>query len=309
MKVAEARARVELVQQMLGDHPDVNAVGVGEKIRHNETQKHYAAVVFVENKGTPLGRPIPPVMQTDLGPIPKDVVEAPKQSFDVINSVLDGADILIDGADTRRGTLAFVSRSNGKLFGITNAHVVTGPGGNAVGQSVLAHLNGVRTRIGVVVGHSPFRPDILNRHDVALIQLDPNAEEFAAPYMTEAFPGRAISEIGRLSPAPQSASRRTYYYASKAQDVFNKVRLENVTELSGIFVNDTLSGTQLPFGRCYHLTATEGSIIKGHSGAALVRPTDAGELLVVGVLFAGGGRNAFALSWHDIAGALGEFGA
>ena len=126
--------------------------------------------------------------------------------------------------------------------------------------------------------------------------------------MTEAFPDQRIGQLGVLSPTPQGASRRVYTYASRVRGGLEKTQLSHVTELSGITAIDS-DGTALPFGRVYHLTAVAGQVAKGHSGAALVRQTTSGHLLAVGLLFAGSGANAFALSWAYLAAPLKSFGA
>ena len=310
MRIDEARARVALVREALVDHPDVNAVGVGEKYRDGVSQKIYSARVMVEHKGAPRGESLPPVFQTRLGPIVSDVIEAPQSAFCTIGSALDGADIVIDGAMRRNGTLAFVTKTSNGTFGITNAHVVTEPNENAVGRFVFMDIDGLRTQIGDVAGHSPYRDDIVNQHDVALIRLDPGAETISAPFAIEAFGGQRISVIGRLSAAPQGAARRQYTYASKAQGVLRRVVLSQVTELrQGILIEDRQSERRLRFGRAFQLTVESGAVRPGQSGSALVRALNATDLLVVGILFAGEGNIAFALSWSDIDDALASFGA
>jgi hypothetical protein len=310
MKIAEARARVALVREALADHPDVNTVGVGEKYRASKSQKVYAARIFVEKKGAPRGAPLPEVFETSLGRILTDVVEVPATCFSTINGKLDGADIVIDGQQQRAGTLAFVFKNEKGFFGITNAHVVTGPNGDARGQSVSVDLKGKRTQIGSVLGHSPYRNDLINRHDVALIRLDPGIVELANPFAIEAFSNQKIEKIGRLSASPQGASRRVYTYASKAQGALRRVALSEVTELpQGVRIIDRPSGTTLEFGRVFLLQVQSGSVRAGHSGAALVRAISETELLVVGLLFAGEGYVAFALSWPDFEKALSKFGA
>ncbi len=310
MKISEARACVSYVRDKLASHPDVNAVGVGEKYSAGESRKTYAARIMVESKGQPSGKLIPEVIVTPAGTIETDIVEAPAAAFTTINSVLDGADIVIDGSQQRSGTLAFVSRSKKGVFGVTNAHVVTAPNGNAAGQAVLVDIGGQRTRIGTVAGHSPYRDDAINLHDVALIRLDPGAEKFAAPYAIEPFKNQRIKKVGRLSASPQGASRRVYTYASKAQGTLRLVTLSQITELSeGIIVTDTPTGRSLQFGRVFQLTAKSGEVMPGHSGSALVRALTPKHLLLVGIVFAGSGKTAFALSWSDIDDALASFGA
>lgn len=309
MKIADARARVAFVRKELAKHPDVNAVGLGEKYRGGQSERVYAARIMVERKGRPTGAPLPAQVQTPMGPILTDVVEAPATAFATVNSVLDGADILIDGTRQRSGTLAFVSESENGRFGITNAHVVTGPNEDARGRSVFARIQGQLTQIGSVAGHSPYRDDIVNRHDVALIRLDSGAEAIG-PYEIEAFQGQTIEKLGRLSASPQGASRRQYTYASKAQGALRRVTLSQVTELTqGINVQDRQSGRTLRFGRVFQLSVISGRVRSGHSGAVLVRALTATDLLAVGILFAGEGNVAFALSWSDIDGALAAFGA
>lgn len=311
MKLQEARARSTLVQAALKDHPDVNAVGVGEKCRGGVSLKHYAAVVMVERKGHASGdhRLLPQVIQTDLGPMPIDIVETPGSAFHVANNgFIDGGDILLNAFRTEKGTIALVSQKPGQsALAVTNAHVITDPNQNAVGASVISIIDGVETRIGSVVGHSPYRTDIVNQHDVALIRLDPGAENISAPFSVEAFPGRAITRVGRLNPAPTLGGRKTYFYASSASGFLEKVTLNNMTELNGFPARD--GPAQLNFARVYRFSVTAGAVKAGHSGAAIVRPTGPGELLLVGILFAGRGNTAFALSWHDLDDALASFGA
>ncbi|MEC3863156.1 trypsin-like peptidase domain-containing protein [Mesobacterium sp. TK19101] len=310
MRIAEARARTILVRKALADHPDVTAVGVGEKYTGGQCQKYFAARIMVERKGAPHGAPLPPVFHTSAGPIPTDIVEASAQAFATINSVLDGADIVIEGTKRRSGTLAFVTVTPHGAFGITNAHVVTAPNGDARGRSVFVDIAGKRTQIGSVAGHSPYRDDIINRHDVALIRLDPGGKALALPFTIEAFAGQRIRTIGRLSAAPQAASRFRYTYASKAKGALRRVELSQVTELTqGILIKDRPSGRTLHFSRVFQLSVLSGAVRPGHSGAALVRALTPTDLVAVGILFAGDGNIAFALSWSDIEGALATFGA
>lgn len=311
MKLDEARARTALVRDALKDHPDVNAVGVGEKMRNGVSLHHYAAVVMVERKGrTPDdARCLPPVIDTACGPMPLDIVETPKSAFRVASGgFCEGAGLLLNAFHTKKGTVSLIAHKPGQgALAVTSAHVITCPDSSALEASVMAIINGVPTRIGSVVGHSPYRTGIINHHDVALIRLDPGAERIAADFGAGAFPGRTITRAGRLSPSPQQGGRKTCFYASNVSGRLEKVALRNVTELTGFTARD--GAARLPFARVYRLCVTAGAVKAGHSGAAIVRPTGPGELLLVGILFAGRGNTAFALSWHDLDDALAVFAA
>ena len=306
MNLSDARKRVDAVRAALANHPGVNAVGLGEKYRNGRTLKHYAAVVLVEDKSRPIGPALPAEMATPFGPMPLDVVTAPLDSFEVARGAGDPDDDLLNGFQADRATLGVVSPlPGGGSFAISNAHVFASPNRSAIGASVLAMFDGVRTRIGAVAAHSPYRTDRPNKHDVAVIKLDPGARAQAQPLQVAGFESPAQVEFGRLSPSPQNGGRKPYFYASKASGHLETVQLEQVVELPGFVATD--KGQALPFERVYRLGVTRGAVKGGHSGAAIVRPHGDG-LLIVGLLFAGRGDTAYALSWADVAEALESFG-
>lgn len=308
MTLSQLRKAALYIRQQLHDHPDVTAIGIGNRTKDGAMTGQRAVIVHVERKHHPTGAVIPDIIVTPFGAVETDIVEAPAANLKVANSVLDGADIIIGDKAARKGTIAFVLggvAGGTDRYALTNAHVVTGPGGDATGSTAYTRQPGQpKTRIGVVAGHTSYRRNGINASDVALIDLDPAAEALAAPGSIDPWSGWTVSSFGTLSAADSHGSRDTYLYASTVRNRLDEVECTDVVELPGGVTLDD-NGTPVTFGRVFRLTAGPPGVQLGHSGALLVRkPTGGNQLEAVGMLFGGSGSLAFFLGWSQVNASL-----
>lgn len=305
MSIAQMRRALAEASTAFANHPDVTLVGIGEKHTGGVNTKDYAIVIYVEKKGQVRGGEIPESLRTKHGTYPTDVLELPYQAITQTNTQLDGADLLIDAASGRSGTLGFVAEEDGGLgrfFGITNAHVVSNTGQDARGANVKANVNGVRKVIGKVSHHTVLHDDgRINKPDVALIELNAVGTDHAAKYQIEAWKTQPIDGVASLSAAPQAGSRLPHEYASKARGVVDVVTGASPFEVTNLPMIARDTGRPILFSRAYHARVIQ-PVQGGHSGSALTRLRVSGNSrALTGLVFGGRGGDLFAFAWRDVA--------
>lgn len=311
--ISDLRRGMKRAADVFADHPDVTLVGIGEKHSDGINTRNYALIVYVEKKGQPRGSAIPKQFDAGQFVLPTDVIELPTGSMMMTNAQLDGADVLIDAANDRQGTLGFLAFEDGgsnSVFGITNSHVVARTGEDASGRQISAYLNGQRVAIGEVAHNTVLHDDgRLNKPDVALIALNNTGKAFATTYQIEPWANQPIKGVSSLSAAPQAGSRLRHEYASKATGSVSTNFGDSPFEVTNLPMISPDTGQRIYFERAFH-TRTAGSVTAGHSGSAITRLTSNGNArLLAGLVVGGSGRDLFAFAWHDIAATIkNEFG-
>lgn len=290
------------------NHPDVTSVGVGETYSKGKPTDQLAVVFLVERKGYSKGSILPRQISFEGQILATDVQEVRRKEFATANSHVDGSDLLISSSVRRSGTLGVVVREDGgrnRVFGITNAHVVSRPNENHVGDPIDAVINGVRQSIGKVAFQSDYRTGVQNKVDLALVELNGIGSEMAIPNKIQPF-SRFVVGSGHLSASKYGGARRAHTYAGSTLNSRDIVNCGMVSEHPRVILRDK-GKTPIHFGRTFVFTSISQSVALGHSGSVLVR--DGRDGLVVAGLLAGGGKNsAFVFSFVDIHKQIAKWG-
>lgn len=304
MKADDLRRRLAKAEEAFADHPDVTAVGIGEKVTAGRHAGTDCFVVFVEDKGQPTGGIVPKEIEIDGITVPIDVRTAPKASFRTSDGFLNGSDRIIAPNANRAGTLAMVVREAGglgRLFGMTNAHVVARPDTDATGDPISAEIDGATIPIGNVAYQASYRSGgVRNTVDLAMIELNTAASAIAQPYVIETFPGVAVQSTTGLSFSRFSNARKPHQYGGSTDISRDVVGMSNPTEFRAIRLRDSTNAV-MRFGRAFSLQAGNAGVQGGHSGALIVRDRSNGAgLLAAGLLAGGAGGIGYAFSFQDI---------
>ncbi|MEM9148136.1 MAG: hypothetical protein AAGC57_18355 [Pseudomonadota bacterium] len=310
MKAQHLRRRLPTAEAALRIHPDVTMVGIGET-----EAGAYAFVVGMEPRADP-GRPLPPRLIVDDLSVPVLTRPCPADSLrtgdgsDGGNTALDGSDLLIAGVVGRTGTLGLVvaeAGGLGRLFGLTNAHVVTEPDRDATGDPIKAHVNGADRNIGTVAYQAPYNTGGGNTIDMALIALNAEGRRLARQHRIQTFPGETVVGSGGLSFSRFAGARRPHRYGGSTLDSRDVVPLANPVEHAAIDLTDR-SGARIRFGRAFTIDAGDGGVRGGHSGALVVRTSTSGGMIAAGLLAGGRGAVAVAFSFRDVLAELDRSG-
>lgn len=300
MRAAELRALLIAAQAKFQGHPDVTAVGIGEKFTDGEPAGTYAIIISVEDKGRPAGDPIPKYLVLKGRRVATDIRTASRQDFIAGNGALDGSDLLIASAVGRFGTLGFVATDAAgvRLFGMTNAHVVSRPNEDHTGDAVMAKARGTPEIIGHVAYQASYRTSVANTVDLAMIELNALGRALARTFAIQTFNGLVKGSDG-LSFSRFGGALRVHKYGGSTSLSRDVVSLSQPAEHSAVEITDP-SGVRLRFGRSFVLSATSPGVQAGHSGALLVREMTNGNLVATGLLAGGRGTTALAFSTTEI---------
>lgn len=288
---------------------NIHAIGIGEKFQNGEAIGEHAFVFLVNKKDPQAKEQIPPSIRYQGSIIATDVQVVPGSDFQTTNSSLDGSDILIASNVGRAGTLGLVVREDGgsgRTFGITNAHVVSRPNENHVGDIIEAVVNNKRQIIGEVVYQSDYKTDVLNRLDLALIELNQIGKHLAKTHVIQTFKGLVTGSSG-LSFSRFGGALRQHAYGGSTQHSRDVVNCAMVSEHPETLILDN-GVTPIRFSRTFIFSSVSNPVQSGHSGAVIVRSQNSGELLATGLLAAGGANSAFAFSFTDVLSELESVG-
>ena len=300
MKATEIRALLAAAQARLQGHPDVTAVGIGEKFTDGKPASTYAIIVSVEDKGRPVGDPIPKHLLLKGWKVATDIRTASRKDFIAGNGALDGSDLLIASTVGRVGTLGFVATEagGGRFFGMTNAHVVSRPNEDHTGDAIMANASGTPEVIGHVAYQSSYRTGVANTVDLAMIELNAVGRALARTFAIQTFNGLVTGSDG-LSFSRFGGALRAHKYGGSTSLSRDVVGLSQPAEHSAVDLTDQ-SGVHLRFGRSFVLSATSPGVQAGHSGALLVREMTNGNMVATGLLAGGRGTTALAFSTTEI---------
>jgi len=318
MKISALRKHGNQLAENFSKHPDVNLVGIGEKLTNGTPARRLSVTFFVENKGNPKGEMIPKKLKIETPDetryVETDVITIAKQDMKLLSNIIDGGDIIQGLVTWEKGTLGLVffdRKNRKKRWAITNSHVVSEIDKKLTRKEVASHgYPGGEILLGNVWRHTPLSQMKRNFADIALLEINPNFFDFSKPYQIEAWPNHQITGFGFLSPSPYAGSRRIYRYASKHPDYPQIPEIVTCHHPIEIEVGDldAGSGQWLEYGKFFALKLHHSSTAKpreGHSGAILVREgKKKSELLVCGQIFAGGHDTIFAYSWSPISKVL-----
>ena len=281
----------------------------GKNSPKTEPTGTYAVVVYVEDKSSPTGKLIPPALRLGGRDVPTDVRTAPRSDFQFANAALDGSDLLIASSVGRVGTLGLVAAEDGgqgRVFGITNAHVVSRPNEDHTGDVIEAVVDGQRQAIGQVAYQSTYRAGNANTVDLALIALNETGRALARHHVIQNIDGTVVG-AGSLSFSRFGGAFREHKYGASTNQRRDVVRCAQPTEHSSIILTDQ-NGSRLGFGRAFVLHAGSPGVRAGHSGALLVRRQANDELIGTGLLAGGRGSTAVAFSFTEINAELASAG-
>lgn len=291
--VVDMRQRLPAWKSALIGYQGVNAVGIGD-------MRNLGYVVVVEAEGVDLD--LPPHLTGKGARYPVVVRQTPKSAFHLADGTVDGSDRVIASEIGRFGTLALVfSESSGnRLFGLTNAHVVTSPDRNSVGHEVSMKLNGTKIVIGHVAYHSAYLRGQVNSVDMALIELNAHGRDAAKTYEIQNIPGTVIGSAG-LSFSRFAGAMRPHVYGGSTRNGRSVVPCSDPVEHPSATLLDE-SGEWMRFGRIFAMrSAGPVGVLPGHSGSLVVRETLTGGLVAAGLLAGGSGPRALVYSMSDIA--------
>jgi len=313
MKFSILRDALPAAQQALSDHPDVRAVGIGEKRSKGKNTRKYAIVVFVERKKKNIldRAAIPKSLHLPNGRFLTDVRELPALSFRPTNARIDGSDLIFATEIGQFGTLGVVGKERKgekRVFGITNAHVVTQHDANGVGAKISAGTPSGLKKIGSVTYHTTLSTSALNTTDVALIKLNSLGIQLARKNAIETVQGK-VSQTVPLSATTSAGGQRPHFYVTEEEGV-GKVRVpvSVFTELDETYYVDPITNRKVKFGRAFHCEAGGTGVKEGHSGSVLLRIDQNDDLVATGILFAGRDGDAFVFSWTEIDASFKSFG-
>lgn len=309
MKARELRALQNDIANALAGYSDITAFGIGEKFSNDEPTGSYAVVVYVEDKSNPGGQLIPPMLRLSGQDVLTDVRTAPRSDFMLANTSLDGSDLLIASHVGRVGTLGLVATEDGgpgRVFGITNAHVVSRPNEDHTGDAIEAVVNGISQVIGEVAFQSSYRAGNVNTVDLALIALNQTGRALARSFVIQNIDGVVVGS-GSLSFSRFGGALREHKYGASRNQARDVVKCTQPSELSSVVLNDQ-NGASIGFGRAFVLRAGNPGVHAGHSGALLVRQKADGKLIGAGLLAGGRGSTAVAFSFTDIISELAAAG-
>lgn len=302
--VGELRKLLPAIAEQFREHPDILHVGLGEKQTAGSPTGKTVIVFFVRRK---VGKPSNPLPQSlDLSKLDRGHPAPTMVETDVIArrikghllNAIDGADILRSTIRTDFGTLGLVLNTrdgSGRVWGITNAHVVAAPNGTSRDEVQSNSFPG-SPKIGKVFQHSPLKTNDTNTMDLALIDVD---ERFATdPLAVQGTPQR-LAGFRSISETVQGGARRRFVYISNGRSVFCKTpRLIQ----SGTFPHP--NGRRLSFGTFYAFDVSRDSPSApqgGDSGSLLLATIGAGgRLFGTGIVFGGGQDLVVAYSWRQI---------
>ncbi|MFK7836447.1 MAG: hypothetical protein AB8B60_09520 [Sulfitobacter sp.] len=299
LRADELRKACEATIRDFEGHPDVLSIGIGEVFSGGQPARLHGLIFVVEEKDQAMG-PILPRSYTFNGvEIPVDVQCVPKKEFQLKNNFIDGSDLLVSGQVGRQGTLGLVVREaggQGRTFGITNAHVVTRPSENHMGDPIDAVIGGATRRIGRVAYHSDYQTGRRNRVDLALVALNASGVAQARLHRIQTING-SVKGSGRLSFSRFGGALRTHTYSGSAGLARHVVNCGMLSEHPAVVLED--DGVPMEFGRTFIFSRLSGAVRDGHSGSVLVRQGHGG-LILDGLLAGGGNRGAFVFSFSDV---------
>ncbi|WP_299737244.1 hypothetical protein [uncultured Roseobacter sp.] len=292
----DIRGGLAVVHRRLRGQPGVLSVGMGE---HPENGRYCIVVCLNAAAGAETDK-LPEHVAIAGARVPVRTSLLSSEALVLANDVLDGSDLLLASGVGRFGTLGLVMRDAGTntLFGITNAHVVTRPDENHVGDRVRAVIGGSEHEIGRVAYHAAYRTAGVNAPDLALIELNATGAAHAAEFRVQTFPGLVVGS-GTLSFSRFAGARRPHGYGASTHSARHIVACSDPVEHPLIDLRDS-SGHLLRFGRAFTLTASDGGVRPGHSGALIVREKANQDLIAVGLLAGGAGGTAVAFSMADV---------
>lgn len=293
-----ARRALEEVKDVYRQHKDVNAIGIGEQHTNGKPTGKLAIIFLVEKKTKQIRSLIPANYQYGTYIIPTDVQITSQADFEVKNNHLDGSDMLVASRVHRFGTLGIVVREaggSGRVFGITNAHVVSRPNENHVGDPIEAIVNGNRFAIGHVAYQAPYFEGRKNNLDLALVALNSTGINLAETYKIQTFPSMVVGS-GQLSASKFGGALKEHSYGGSSQNSRDIVHCGALSEHSEVIIRD--GSTRMHFGKTFIFSSVSQNIKDGHSGSILVRQGSSG-LIAAGIL-AAGVSSAFVFSFSDI---------
>lgn len=299
MRAADLRCDVGQVYETLTKQADVHAVGLWDA-PPGAPQPGQALVVEVEEIASASAAGLPEKVILGGHELPVVLRATPKAAFHMADGVLDGSDLLVASGVGRVGTLGlvFAEAGTGRLFGLTNAHVVTRPDQDHTGDRIAAVVGGSEQEIGHVFYHSPFRTGIPNKVDMALIELNGLGKSLAQEFAIQTFAGK-VTGSGGLSFSRFGGAHRPHKYGGSTSTSRDIVQCTGPAEHPFADLLDK-SGARMRFGRVFLLSAAGNGVRPGHSGSVIVRETTPGDLLAVGLLAAGHGPAAVAFSMVDV---------
>ncbi|PTX53860.1 hypothetical protein C8N43_3903 [Litoreibacter ponti] len=294
------------IEQFYRQTPGLLLVGLAEK-EVAGSRAGILAVVFVVRKK----RANPKVCLPSSVELSRFDPALPKESrvaTDVVERKMDEALLTIDGADIIRseklldhGTLGLVLDTrdgSGRVWGITNAHVLAPPEADVRTHQVESNSFSPMRIIGQVFAHSRLKTSRQNTVDLALIDVDERLSN--APLAVQGAVQR-LAGFRTVSEAMQGGSRRQFSYRSNGQEVIcHKPKLLMRKRLRHP------DGTPLEFVSFYQLDVSPASPDRprgGHSGSLLL--TSIGDRSYgAGLVFAGSANSVLVYGWSTIRGHL-----
>ena len=182
------------------------------------------------------------------------------------------------------------------MFGITNAHVVSRPNEDHVGDPIDTVIQGRHERIGKVAFQSTYRTGVQNGVDLALVELNDKGIDLAIPNKIQPF-AQLVVGSGHLSASKHGGARRIHSYAGSTSSSRDIVNCGKVSEHPEVILRDQ-GRTPIHFGRTFIFASMSRPVGLGHSGSVVVRHGKSG--LVAAGLLAGGRNSAFVFSFVDI---------
>jgi Trypsin-like peptidase domain len=174
--------QVDRVRNIFEDR-NIVAIGIAEKVTEKRKTGHLGLCFYVEKKlprsKLNPNKMLPPVLSvagrkavfTDVQQIGKIVPQINKR----LTPLMSGFSV---GNDTDTGTLGALVRKGGKLFILSNSHVLARAGKGKKGDHIFypgeADTSGEPQKVGELSNIFPFKPgnDFLNKMDVALARVD-----------------------------------------------------------------------------------------------------------------------------------------